>query len=271
MENKLVLFKETTLYLKNRKNKVYLLFFPAHFFVFFPSRKTHMSSYFNRAKFKLYSLLNSNRDIRRSTKHVINNFKYKRFSIKPLSFALLFSISSVIKIVDDKVDQKVHKKYASNANSIFKDNDCGRILIAKNDEQLLLDKILQFRASENNNNSMLHSINSDYSMILEFENATKTIANENEIQKSTKVFLYWIEFNGLIRMQPTVIEPNSKIIINSFITHPFIITNAELKDFNNLSSILIGCYIPENPSFAKHKIIISNSFLFIFFFLNFEI
>lgn len=108
----------------------------------------------------------------------------------------------------------------------------------------LSNRILKFSDEEHKGSldQILLSTNSDISVHLTFINDT-----------DCTLYIYWITHDGDIRVPGSKLRVNKEHRVNSYLSHPFILSPSETMD--DLKDI-IGIYIPRNRSHSLHRITI---------------
>lgn len=154
-------------------------------------------------------------------------------------------MTAATEIVESLLDSFEEKKITDNDKT---DNtSCGDIIYPSKD---LLNKLLHYNLSEDDTKEskelkVLKSTDSDISIKLRFIN-----------ESDKKLSVYWINYEGDIRVPPSFIQPNNELKISSFITHPFMISISDtLKNFSDI----IAVYIPKNISYSQHDVIINKT------------
>ena len=117
---------------------------------------------------------------------------------------------------------------------------CGDILYPSTK---LSNRILQYRDDDCKENT-LRSTSSDFCVKLTFINNT-----------NTTLHLFWITYDGDMRVPATSLKAQARHSTNSFVSHPFIISlSDDRRDFKRI----IGIYIARSRTHTLHDITIEH-------------
>ena len=78
---------------------------------------------------------------------------------------------------------------------------------------------------------------------------------EFENESTINIYCYWIQYDSNIRKPPHCIYPSSSFRINTYITHPFILSTSDSLNAYNYDTI-IAVYIPTNSKHLIHQVTI---------------
>ena len=94
-------------------------------------------------------------------------------------------------------------------------------------------------------NEYIHSLLHDRSCQIEFENGSS----------ANNIYCFWIQYDSNITAEPHIIEPSAALRLNTYLTHPFIISTSETLSVDNYDSI-IAVYIPTNSNHTINHVLI---------------
>ena len=84
---------------------------------------------------------------------------------------------------------------------------------------------------------------------------TNSVQIEFENESTISIYCYWIQYDCNIRKPPHIIHPLSSLRLNTYSTHPFILSTCDSLNAYNYDTI-IAVYIPTNTKYLIHHLII---------------